>query len=247
MIKYLLLTIMCFANRYQQQQDAKEIVRISDAHVRGKTMKGQMTIKIVRPDYTRQMSLDIWTKGTQYALMLVTDPAKDKGTTYLKRVKEVWDWVPSLERTIKLPPSMMSQSWMGTDFTNDDLVKETSPVDDYDQTILGEETIGDRPCWKIQMIPKPSAAVVWSKVIVWIDKKDYLQLKSEMYDEDGNLVNTLNETDVKMMGGRLLPTTLEMIPHDKPGHKTIITYQKEIFDQPISDDFFSTQNMKDPR
>jgi len=228
-------------------QDAKEIVRLSDAHMRGKTMQGEMTIKIVRPDYTREMSMHSWSKGTQYALVLVTAPAKDKGTTFLKRVKEVWDWVPTLERTIKLPPSMMSQSWMGTDFTNDDLVKETSIVDDYDQTILAEEKIGDRVCWKIQLIPKPTAAVVWSKVISWIDKKDYLQLKSEMYDEDGKLVNTLNESDVKMMGGRLLPSTLEMIPHDKPGHKTIITYQSEEFDKPIADDFFSTQNMKNPK
>jgi len=94
---------------------------------------------------------------------------------------------------------------------------------------------------------KPSAAVVWSKVIEWIDKKDYLQLKTEMYDEDGKLVNTLRQSDIKMMGGRLMPTMLEMIPSDKPGHKTIITYQSEIFDQPISDDFFSTQNMKNPK
>jgi len=228
-------------------QEAKEIVRMADAHMRGKTMKGQMTIKIVRPDYTREMSMNTWMKGTQYALILVTAPAKDKGTTFLKRVREVWDWLPTLERTIKLPPSMMSQSWMGTDFTNDDLVKETSIVDDYDQTIIGEEKIADRMCWKIQMIPKPGAAVVWSKVIGWIDKKDYLELKSEMYDEDGKLVNTLNQYDIKMMGGRLLPTTMEMIPSDKPGHKTIISYQSEIFDQPISDDFFSTQNMKNPK
>jgi outer membrane lipoprotein-sorting protein len=247
MIKYLFLSFLWFATPFQQKEDAKEIVRISDARVRGSTMKGQMTIKIVRPDYTRSMSMNIWTKGAHYALILVTDPAKDKGTSYLKRVKEVWDWVPTLERTIKLPPSMMSQSWMGTDFTNDDLVKETSVVDDYDQTIVGEEKIGDRICWKIQMIPKPTAAVVWSKVIVWIDKKDYLQLKSEMYDEDGKLVNILNSSDIKMLGGRLLPATLEMIPQDKPGHKTIITYQSEEFDKPIPDDFFSTQNMKNPK
>ena len=246
-MKQLALLITLLAAFIAHAQDAKEIVRLSDAHMRGNTMKGQMTIKIVRPDYTRSMSMNIWTKGTHYALILVTDPARDKGTTYLKRIKEVWDWVPTLERTIKLPPSMMSQSWMGTDFTNDDLVKETSPVDDYDQTIIGEEKIGDRECWKIQMIPKPTAAVVWSKVIVWIDKKDYIQLKSEMYDEDGALVNTLNESDVKMMGGRLLPTMLEMIPSDKPGHKTIITYQSEEFDKPIADDFFSTENMKNPK
>jgi outer membrane lipoprotein-sorting protein len=246
-IKFLQLALLMAFTAFAWAQDAKEIVRISDAHMRGKTMIGKMTIKIVRPEYTRQMSMNIWTKGTQYALIVITEPAKDKGTSYLKRIKEVWDWIPSLERTIKLPPSMMSQSWMGTDFTNDDLVKETSVVDDYDHTIMSEEKIGDRVCWKIQMIPKQGSAIVWSKVICWIDKKDYLQLKSEMYDEDGKLVNTMINSDVKMMGGRLLPAQVEMIPSDKPGHRTVITYQSEEFDKPISDDFFSTQNMKNPK
>src|SRR5580698_2918085 len=104
MIKYILPCLLLILTSFQQKEDAKEIVRIADAHTRGNTMKGQMTIKIVRPDYTRSMSMAIWTKGTHYSLILVTDPAKDKGTTYLKRAKEVWDWVPTLERTIKLPP-----------------------------------------------------------------------------------------------------------------------------------------------
>jgi hypothetical protein len=189
----------------------------------------------------------MWSKSTEYSLVEVLAPAKDKGTTYLKRKREVWDWVPTLERTIKLPPSMMSQSWMGTDFTNDDMVKEVSIVDDYDQTIMGEETIGGRICYKIQLIPKPTAAVVWSKLIMWIDKKDYLQLKTESYDDDGNLVNILTCSDIKMMGGRLLPTTIEVVPTDKPGHKTIIFYKSREYDMPMSDDFFSTQNMKNPK
>jgi outer membrane lipoprotein-sorting protein len=228
-------------------QDAKEIVRLSDAHSRGKSMKGEMVLKVVRPDYTRELDMYMWSKSTEYSLVEVLAPAKDKGTTYLKRKREVWDWVPTLERTIKLPPSMMSQSWMGTDFTNDDMVKEVSIVDDYDQTIMGEETIGGRICYKIQLIPKPTAAVVWSKLIMWIDKKDYLQLKTESYDDDGNLVNILTCSDIKMMGGRLLPTTIEVVPTDKPGHKTIIFYKSREYDMPMSDDFFSTQNMKNPK
>ncbi|HWB63940.1 MAG TPA: outer membrane lipoprotein-sorting protein [Chitinophagales bacterium] len=247
MTKFILMLLVLAAPAFEQQPDPVQIVKNSEAHMRGKTLKGEMTIKIIRPEYTREMSMKMWMKGTDFSLIQVTEPAKDKGTTFLKRKKEVWDWVPTLERTIKLPPSMMSQSWMGTDFTNDDLVKESSVVDDYTQSILGEEKIGDRPCYKIQLIPKPTAAVVWSKVLLWIDKKDYLQLKTEMYDEDGQLVNTMLGSDVKMLGGRLLPTTLEMTPADKPGHKTIIIYKQEEFDQPISDDFFSTQNMKNPR
>jgi outer membrane lipoprotein-sorting protein len=247
MVKYVLLSLLWFTGFYQQPNNAKEIVRLSDEKQRGKSMKGEMILKVVRPDYTRELDLYSWAKGTEYSLVEVLAPAKDKGTTYLKRKKEVWDWVPTLERTIKLPPSMMSQSWMGTDFTNDDLVKEISIVDDYDQTLLGEDKIGDRMCYKIQLVPKPNTAVVWSKVIMWIDKKDYLQLKTESYDDDGKVANILTCSDIKMMGGKLLPTTMEIVPTDKPGHKTIIIYKSREFDMPISDDFFSTQNMKNPK
>jgi outer membrane lipoprotein-sorting protein len=157
-------------------QDAREIVKRADERAKGKTSEAVMTIQIVRPSWTREMSMKTWTKGNELALILLTAPAKDKGTVFLKRKKEVWNWIPAIERNIKLPPSMMSQSWMGTDFTNDDLVKEASIVEDYNHSIIGEETLQERSCYKIEMIPKPEAAVVWGKIILWIDKKDFLML-----------------------------------------------------------------------
>jgi len=117
------------------------------------------------------MQCKTWIKGNNLAMILVTAPAKDKGVVFLKRKKEVWTWLPSLERTVKLPPSMMGQNWMGTDFTNDDLVKESSMVEDYHHTLTGDIIIQNRSCYIISMLPKPEAAVVWSKVIICIDKK----------------------------------------------------------------------------
>ena len=225
-------------------QDAKEIVRKSENLLRGVSSQAEMTFKTVRPKYTREMNVKVWTKGTEYSLILVLSPVKDKGTGYLKRKKEVWSWLPTLERTMKMPPSMMSQSWMGTDFTNDDLVKESSSVDDYVHKLLGSEKIDDRDCYKIEMKPKPQTAVVWEKVVVWIDKKDYLQLKSEFYDEDGKLMHTLLGKDIKKMDDRVMPSRLEMIPADKPGQKTEIIYKSILFNRPIKDDFFTTDNMK---
>ncbi len=246
MIKLLtpFAALIFWTHGYAQAPDAAEIIKKSEDHMRGKTLQGQMAIRTIRPTYSREMELKIWAKGDDYSLIQVLSPAKEKGITYLKRKKEVWNWLPSLERTIKLPPSMMAQSWMGTDFTNDDLVKESSITKDYDQTIAGTETVAGRECWKLQLIPKPDAAVVWGKVLVWIDKKDFLQLKTESYDEEGELVNTMVCSDIKMMGGRLLPTEMTMTPAEKPGNKTIIIYKSLVFDQPVSDDFFSTQNMK---
>jgi len=157
------------------------------------------------------MHCKIWEKGNDLALILIQAPVRDKGISFLKRKKEVWNWLPTLERTIKLPPSMMSQSWMGTDFTNDDLVKESSVVDDYNHKIIGDTLIQERSCFIIQMIPRPEAAVVWSKVIICIDKKDFLELHSRFYDEEGDLINTMNSFDIKMMHDRIIPTRFEEI------------------------------------
>ncbi|MCB0527772.1 MAG: outer membrane lipoprotein-sorting protein [Saprospiraceae bacterium] len=224
-------------------QQAKEIVRKAEEHLRGNTSIASMNITTVRPKWTRSMEIKAWMKGNDYALLLVKSPAKDKGTAYLKRKKEVWNWLPTLERTIKLPPSMMSQSWMGTDFTNDDLVKESSVVDDYNHTLLGKEKQADSLCYKVQMIPKPDAAVVWGKIIVWITQKEYLQLRAEFYDESGDLINVMTGSDVKKLGGRLLPARVEMTPADKKGHQTVIEYKALKFNTPIADSFFTTNNM----
>ena len=139
---------------------------------------------------------------------------------------------------------MMSQNWMGTDFTNDDLVKESSIVDDYDQTIAGDTIIQNRECYIIWMVPKPVAAIVWSKVIICIDKKDFLELHSRFYDEDGQLVNTMNSFDIKMMHDRIIPTRFEMIPADKKGQKTEMIYKNIQYNKPIDENFFTTEKMK---
>lgn len=138
---------------------------------------------------------------------------------------------------------MMNQSWMGTDFTNDDLVKEASILEDYNHSFLKEVTIDGRPCYKIQLLPKLKAAVVWGKVIMDIDKKDFMMLHVEYYDEDGALINTMHCTDIKMLGGRLLPAKMEMVPANKKGNKTVLLYTSLVFDTPLDGSFFTTQNI----
>lgn len=212
--------------------------------MRGSSSIVEMTIKTTRPGWSRSMDIKTWTKGTDYSVILIQSPEKDKGVAFLKRKKEVWNWMPSLERVIKLPPSMMSQSWMGTDFTNDDLVKESSVINDYDHSIIGDTVIDNRSCYIIRMIPKPQAAVVWGKLIVCIDKKDFIELHTRFYDEEGQLINIMNAYDVKMMDGRLIPTRFEMIPADKKNHKTEMIYRNVQFNKPIEDSFFTTEKIK---
>jgi len=227
--------------------DATEIVRQADRKLRGESSYGETSITIVRPDYTREMSMVAWTKGDEYYMILITQPARDAGSAFLKRGNEIWNWIPTIERTIKLPPSMMSQNWMGTDFTNDDLVKESSIVVDYEHRVLGEEEVEGYLCWQVELIPLPDAAVVWGKILVWIDQKDFMQLKAEFYDEDDFLINTMRGSEPKEFDGKLLPSVLQMIPADKVGHMTVMHTKSLDFDLPIRDNFFTVRNMKSVR
>jgi len=156
----------------------------------------------------------------------------------------MWSWNPTISRLIKLPPSMMSQGWMGSDYTNDDILKESSVVNDYVHEIVGEETIDGRLCYKIKMVAKEDAAVIWGHQVRWIDKKDFLFLKSELYDEDGYLVRTESGSDIKLMDGRLIPCRIELVPAEEDGQMTIIEMKEVRFNEPIEDSFFSQQNMK---
>jgi outer membrane lipoprotein-sorting protein len=239
-----LLAVCFFSMNFVNAQDAAEIIRRAEDKLRGASSYSEMKMTVVRPDWSREVALKSWSVGTEKSLILITGPARDKGVAFLKRDQEIWNWQPTIDRTIKMPPSMMMQSWMGSDFTNDDLVRESSILQDYNHSILGEEMMGDRKCWKIELQPKADAAVVWGKIIMWIDKADYLQLKTTFYDEDGYLVNTMQGKAIKLLGGKLLPSILEVIPAEEEGHKTILEYISLDFEVNLKDDFFSVQNMK---
>ncbi len=225
-------------------QSAKGIVVKANDLLHGKSSRATATMTVVKPDWSRKMSMKMWMLEPNYAMILITEPAKDKGTVTLKRRNEIWNWIPAVQRVIKIPPSMMMQPWMGSNFTNDDLVRESSIVEDYTQKLMGEEQIEGYDCYKIQLLPKPEAGVVWGKVIMWISKKNYLELKTEYYDEDSTLVKYMTGSEVKDMGGRTLPSHWEMIPVDKPGEKTILDYESLEFNVNIKPSFFSEQNMK---
>ena len=226
-----------------QTPSALEIVTKSDAKMRGNSSYMEMTMTVVRPKYTREISMKSWSKGDNLALVKITAPAKDAGQGFLKVNKDLWNWVPSIDRLIKMSSSVMGQSWMGSDFTNDDMVRQSSTVTDYTHKILGEETIREFNCWKIELIPKPNAAVIWGKLISWIDKT-YNIIKTEQYDEDNILVQTMENFDFKRFGDREMPSRMEVTPAAKKGQKTVIKVTKAQYNQPINDNFFTQQNLK---
>ncbi|EKQ5898719.1 outer membrane lipoprotein-sorting protein [Vibrio parahaemolyticus] len=238
---FLLFTSLSYA------ESAFDIVQKSDQAMRGKSSYSEATMEIVRPNWTRSMTMKSWTKGTELSLVLVTAPAKDKGSASLKRHREMWNWVPNIERIIKIAPSMLSQSWMGSDFTNDDLINQSSIVVDYQHALVGNDSFEGDKVWVIEATAKPDAPVVWNKVSLWISQSTYLQRKVEFYDEFDERVNVLTTYDVKELGGRKIATRMEMKPVDKPGNKTIFTTHQAQFDFDINDDFFSQQQMKSLR
>jgi outer membrane lipoprotein-sorting protein len=239
----LILSLMILSN-VSIGQTADDIVKAADEKFRGKSSYAEMTISIIRPKWSKDMKMKAWSKGSDYSVSVVMSPAKEKGTVFLMRNKEVWNYLPTIDRTIKFPPSMMLQNWMGTDLTNDDLVKQSSMVTDYDKKIIGEEEKEGYPCWKIELIPKENAAVVWGKIVIWIDKKEYMQLQTDFYDEDGFLVNQMIGSEVKSFDNKILPSKLTVIPVDKPGQSTVITYEQWKFDIIVPEDYFTTNYMK---
>lgn len=222
--------------------EVKDIIQRSDDLMRGRTSYGEFVMETKTPRWSRSISMQSWSEGTTKSFILITAPVRDKGTTFLKINNEMWQYVPKVEKIIKIPPSMMLQSWMGSDFTNDDLVKESSIVDDYSYKLLAEE----KDSYKIELIPKPEAAVTWAKIIYWVAKDTYVPLKEEFYDEDGVLVRIMKFEEIQKLSDRYFPLRWVMEPQteDKQGHSTTVTIKKMIFDQPLEKNIFSMQALK---
>ena len=247
-MRNLLFIFLLFLIFTSQAQDANQILKNSEQKITGiKSSYQEMMIKIVRPKWSKEMIMKGWSIGEDYFASVVLSPVKEKGIVFLKRENEVWNYIPSIERTIKLPPSMMMQNWMGTDFTNDDLVQRSSITDDYTNTIIGNEIVDGLDCWIIELVPNDDAAVVWGKLIMWIDKKDFMQLKTQFFDEYDEMVNVMTSKSIKNFGGKNLPSIIEFVPLDKEGNKTIVERLVWNFDIDINERFFMPSYMKNLR
>jgi outer membrane lipoprotein-sorting protein len=244
-ISFLVVSLLTLVMVPAKAQDAHEIVRLAEAKYNGETSNySEMTMTIIRPSYQRSVEFKSWATKNGTSLTLITGPARDKGQSFLKDGNNLWSWNPTIQRLIKLPPSMMSQGWMGSDYTNDDILKESSFVNDYAQTLLGKETVNGKVCYKIKLTPLEKTAVVWGKLIMWISTDGHDELKIEFYDEDSYLVKTHTASTLKLFDKRLVPSRIEIIPADDPGNKTAIDIKDMKFNVTFQEHFFSQQNMK---
>lgn len=243
-LKVLFLGLITFSGVYSQEPDATAIIKKADELLQGRSNYAEISMLIHRPKWDRTLTMKSWSIANDFSLLYITSPAKEKGQVFLKRNNEMWNWLPSIDRTIKIPPSMMMQSWMGSDMTNDDLVNESSLIKDYSHKIVGEENIEGYDCYKIELIPNENAPVVWGKIYSWVSKTNYFALKNEYYDEDDFLINTEKLSNIKDVGDRTIPTKFTIIPVDKDDHYTEMEFINIQFNIDIEESFFSIQNMK---
>ena len=241
---FILIILLIITPIQLASQNAFQIIKKSEDLKKKKTSHGIIEMKVITPDYTRKVKMEAWWVGNEKALIITRYPRKEAGNKTLKVKNEIWLYLKNTETTIKIPPSMMLQSWNGSDFTYDDLVRESNLTRDYTMKIISEDTINDVKCWKIELKPKPEATVVWGKLIYWVRKKDNLPAKIEYYDENDNLVRYLVFSEIKNMHGRKIPTLWVMYNNVEKGRKTVFKIVDVKFDIKISDRIFSLRELE---
>ncbi len=225
---------------------AKEMINYYMDINRGLSSYGIMEMQVVTPDWDRTIEMEWWEKGEDRFLIMVLSPARDLGNGTLKIDNNLWNYIYAFDETIHIPPAMMMQSWMGSDFTNDDVVRESSIVNDYDHELESiEEKEGER-CYSIYFSTDPSTPVPWLTMRMWLRVEDLLPVRQEYYDDDGELARYMVFSDFNFMYDRVIPCTMRMISLDEEGHYTEMRYSEVKFDIDIPDDTFTLQNLENP-
>jgi outer membrane lipoprotein-sorting protein len=224
--------------------EALHVAQRTEAALRGKTQHGRAAMTVKRPEWQRTLEMEFWYVAPRKTFVTITAPAKDAGTRTLLAGTNMWMYLPSVERVIKIAPSLMLQPWMGSDFTNDDLVKESSLVDDYLHRLDGETTEDGDACYRLVASAKPNAPVVWDKIVALIRKSDYLPRREDYYDEHGTLVRTLYFDQIRRTGDRNFPMRWRVESHTKPGQETTLTYSSLVFDKSVADSIFTMRNLE---
>jgi outer membrane lipoprotein-sorting protein len=223
--------------------DAQAIIEASQRHYRGNASEATIEMVIHRPDWQRRMQMDGWTKGTDKSLIRITAPAKDNGNGTLKKGRDMWTYNPKVNRVIKLPPSLMAQSWMGSDFSNNDLAKSDSILFDYTHKLVDTETHDGHKVYVIESIPKPDAPVVWGMQRLKI-RDDHVMLEQDFFDEEMRPVKRMTASNIRMMSGRLFPQIWKMQEADVEDEYTILNYIKLKFLDDLPERMFTTNQLK---
>ncbi len=229
-----------------EDRDATQIVRDAIDHWRGLTSYTEMTMIIHRPDWERSMTMQAWTKGDDHSLVRVMEPKKDRGNGTLTDKNSMWTFSPKINRVIKVPSSMMGQSWMGSDFSNKDISRVDDIIYQYDHTVLSTTVDDEVTIYEIESIPHEEAAVVWGREVLRI-RDDHVVLEHSFYDQDGELVKSLQSLEIAEMGGRTIATRQRMSKTDEPDEWTEIVVNEVEYELELKDSVFTLSNLRNPR
>ena len=242
----ILLLLFAAAASSGQERSADEIIRAAVDQWRGVSSQSDMTMVIHRPDWERSMTMRAWTKGDDKALVRVLDPAKDRGNGTLTDKNSMWTFSPKVNRVIKIPSSMMGQSWMGSDFSNKDVAKTDDIIDQYTHTLLDTRDEDGTVIYEIESVPFEDAAVVWGREVLLI-RGDNVVAEHRFYDQDDELVKTLESLEIGELGGRRVALRQRMHKVDMPEEWTEIRVLDAVYGVDIPDNFFTLSNLRNPR
>lgn len=205
---------------------------------------GEIEMTITRPSWKRALRMKIWGQGDEYSFVRILSPARERGVASLKRKEQMWNYMPRAEMVMQIPSSMMLSSWMGSDFTNDDLVRSSDLLRDYQARIRKIVTKDGVSQAELVLKPRPQAPVVWGKLVLWVRSADLQPLRQEYYNEEGKMMRVMEFEQHKIMGGRLFPTHLRMKDLNRPGHQTEMKYISISFNQTIPSQIFTLRHLK---
>ena len=237
-MRYLILISIFFTALFASEAD--DIVKRLDQNFRGESIYMEITMNIKSLRHERTIKMQSWSKGQDKSFVKISYPPRDRGITFLSLDDEMWNYVPKIERIIKIPPSMMLQNWMGSDISNDDMVKQSSIIDDYNAKILSK----DGNIVMLELKAKPDAPVVWGKIVSKIDIRYYVSLQDTFYDEYGEKIRVFSYEDVKQYGKYYLPTIWKIKPVDKKHNITTMIIKNVKYDSDISDAYFTKSALK---
>jgi len=220
----------------------EELLNATDDIARGASSHATLEMQVKTARYERTMKIEAWSKGEDKSLIRILEPAKDAGISTLMVDDNIWNYLPKVDRTMKVPGAMMSGNWMGSHFTNDDLLKQSSWYRDYETTLKWVDRAGERQL-EMTSIPRPDAPVVYTRIVQWLNAESWIPIQADYFDGK-TVIRSLHFRDIKDFGGRKIPTKIELIPHDAPGERTVVIYRSMTFDAAISEELFTPRGLR---
>ena len=240
------LILLCLNVFSSDDFDVNTIVEEIDRLYRSRSSYAEMEMEVITPHWQRTLAMDVWTIGLDKTFLRINSPKKEKGVATLRIDNQMWNFLPKTNKVIKIPPSMMMNSWMGSDFTNDDLVKEFSLFEDYTYELITIDSARPDLVY-VNCIPREDLPIVWGNIVIAAFKEDYIPVWQKYYDEKGNLMRIMSYHEIKRFGDRDIPAVIELVPQNKEGHQTVIRYLNLEFDKDIDETMFSLRHLQSQR